>query len=81
MAFAVVRPIPWYLLMAEEHEDIEFLKMPDVLKRTGVKRTKLYAMIKEGEFPKPVKVGVASCWPSNEVSAWQQERIQQRATS
>jgi prophage regulatory protein len=33
-------------------------------------RTALYGLIKEGKFPRPVKVGAASAWIDTEISRW-----------
>ncbi len=36
-----------------------------------------YKLIKEGEFPKPIKLGRSSRWLQSEVEAWLKQRIQQ----
>jgi prophage regulatory protein len=46
------------------------LRCPAVLKRTAMGRTALYALIKAGKFPAPVKVGGASAWVDVEISRW-----------
>ena len=47
-----------------------------VLLRVGVGRSTLWRMMRQGEFPKPVKIGVKSiAWPSSEVDAWIKARI------
>jgi prophage regulatory protein len=38
------------------------LTMREVKERTGLGKTKIYAMIKAGEFPRPGKFGKASRW-------------------
>ncbi|MER2510838.1 MAG: AlpA family phage regulatory protein [Nitrosomonas ureae] len=43
------------------------LPLPDVESRTGFKSSFLYQLIKEGKFPKPVKIGNASRWRESEV--------------
>lgn len=37
-----------------------FLRIPEVLERTGLSRTRLYAEIEAGRFPKPVKITAGS---------------------
>ncbi|HEJ9055911.1 TPA: AlpA family phage regulatory protein [Serratia fonticola] len=37
----------------------------------------LYKLIKDGAFPKPIKLGRSSRWLKSEVEAWLQERITQ----
>lgn len=49
------------------------LRLPDVMSRTGLSRSAVYAL--EG-FPKPVKLsGRAVAWVRSEVDAWIQETI------
>ncbi|WP_182940089.1 helix-turn-helix transcriptional regulator [Klebsiella quasipneumoniae] len=36
-----------------------------------------YKLIKDGEFPKPIKLGRSSRWMQSEVEAWVQQRISQ----
>lgn len=45
-----------------------FSRLPDVLKRIPVSRTRWYEGIKRGEFPAPVKI-------SENVSAWRNSEI------
>ncbi|BBT88868.1 Rha family transcriptional regulator [Enterobacter cloacae] len=37
----------------------------------------IYKLIKDGTFPKPIKLGRSSRWLKSEVEAWVQERINQ----
>jgi len=57
----------------------KFLRLPDVIERTGYKRTTIYERIKAGNFPAPVHLGPrAVAWLESEVEAWMQERIDAR---
>lgn len=58
----------------------QFLRMPDVVAATGLKRSTIYQLVEQKRFPKPVKVlgPRTSAWLASEVSAWQQERIAER---
>ena len=50
---------------------IRFLGKPEVLRLTGMKQSTLYLRMKEGLFPRPVKIGPNSVrWPSNLVQEW-----------
>jgi prophage regulatory protein len=52
------------------------LRLPDVMKVTGLKRSSLYSAIQRNEFPKQVSLCVRSVgWNSEEVDAWVEERI------
>ena len=47
------------------------LRRPEVQRRTGLSRSPLYARIKAGTFPAPVKLGShAVAWVESEVEAW-----------
>lgn len=45
-------------------------RLPTVMARTGLHRSFLYRLAKDGQFPAPVKVGGASCWDSWAIDAW-----------
>ncbi len=46
------------------------MRLPEVTSRLGIGKTKLYAMIKAGDFPRPVKLGKVSAWPCDSVTKW-----------
>jgi prophage regulatory protein len=51
-----------------------FLRLPQVMERTGLCRSAVYA---REDFPKPVKLGGrAVAWVESEVQAWIQKTIQ-----
>lgn len=50
-------------------------RLPQVLARTGLCKSKIYKLIAEGGFPAPVKLGRASAWIESEVDAWIHARI------
>ncbi|MFH3182412.1 MULTISPECIES: helix-turn-helix transcriptional regulator [Enterobacteriaceae] len=37
----------------------------------------IYKLIKDGSFPKPIKLGRSSRWRKSEVEFWLQERVDQ----
>lgn len=52
------------------------LRLPVVLKQTGLSRSSLYALARKGEFPQPVKISArASAWPAQQVESWIEARI------
>lgn len=52
------------------------LRLPDVLSRTGLSRSTLYA---DPTFPKSVKVGQrAVAWAESEIDAWIEARMAER---
>ncbi|MCQ9423421.1 AlpA family transcriptional regulator [Pseudomonas sp. LJDD11] len=57
-------------------DEIEFIKLPEVLRLTGVGTTKLYDMVKTGVFPAQVKLGERSvAWIKAEVLEWNRDRV------
>jgi len=50
-----------------------FLRLPDVIKMVGIKRTVIYDRIKAGTFPKPVQIGArAVAWDEDDLAKWQE---------
>lgn len=58
----------------------KLLRLPEVVSRTGLSRSSLYARIATGQFPRPVDLGTshAVAWVENEVDTWIGERIARR---
>lgn len=51
--------------------------MAFITRLTGLTDKWFYKLIKDGEFPKPIKLGRSSRWLQSEVEAWLQDRIAQ----
>jgi prophage regulatory protein len=52
------------------------LRLPDVETLVGLKKSAIYAGVKDGSFPQPVKLSRrAVCWPESKVQAWIAQRI------
>lgn len=52
------------------------LPLPDVEIVTGTKKSTIYKLIKEGQFPPPVQITARRvAWPESRVLQWVQERI------
>lgn len=56
-----------------------FLPLREVLARTSLSRSTIYRLVSEGTFPKSIALGARVAWLESEVSAWQDERIEERA--
>ena len=55
------------------------LRRPAVSARTGLGKSALYAQVKEGTFPKPIKLGPRAVgWIEAEIDAWLMERVADR---
>ncbi len=58
------------------------LRLPEVVLRTGLSRSSIYARIAAQEFPAPVSLGARAVgWPSSLVDSWIGERIVQGTKS
>ncbi len=50
---------------------VSLLRLPEVEKRTGLSKASIYLRIKQGNFPKPVKIGErAVAWPSDKIDEY-----------
>ena len=55
---------------------IRFLRLPEVMARTGLSRSTIYVRLAEGRFPRPVALGGRAVgWIEAEVDEWVRERI------
>jgi prophage regulatory protein len=49
----------------------KILRLPEVVKLTGLGRSTIYAKISAGEFPKPIRLGVRAVgWADEDVYTW-----------
>jgi prophage regulatory protein len=57
-----------------------FLRLADVMARTGLSRSSIYQNISEGKFPQNVSLGSRSVgWLESEIDRWIQDRINRRS--
>ncbi|SED44967.1 helix-turn-helix transcriptional regulator [Pseudomonas migulae] len=62
----------------QDKQPIEFIRLPEVKKLTGLSTATIYRMAVSGKFPKQVKIGdSAVAWVKAEVLQWGQERVAQ----
>ncbi|MCY3808963.1 MAG: AlpA family transcriptional regulator [Gemmatimonadetes bacterium] len=55
---------------------VRFLRLPEVLARTGLSRSTIYVRLEQGRFPRPVSLGARAVgWIEAEVDDWIRERI------
>ena len=53
-----------------------FLRLPEVMARTGLSRSTIYVRLEQGRFPRPVSLGGRAVgWIEAEVDEWMRERI------
>ncbi|MFV0409487.1 MAG: helix-turn-helix transcriptional regulator [Paracoccus sp. (in: a-proteobacteria)] len=54
------------------------LRLPDVERMAGIKKSTIYAFMREGRFPPCVRITRRlSAWPESAVQAWVTERIRE----
>lgn len=59
-----------------------YLRLPEVMQRTGLSRWTLGRMEQEGAFPKSIKMGKrAIAWSLAELDEWEQRRLAERDAS
>ncbi len=52
------------------------LRLKSVMSRTGLSRSTIYALLKEGKFPKRLRLSLRTVgWLEHEIEAWIAERI------
>ena len=57
----------------------KLLRLPEVMSRTGYKRSNIYQLMNLGDFPKSVQLGPrAVAWLSSEIDQWIDDRINER---
>ena len=55
---------------------VRLVRLTEVIDTTGRSRSSIYSDIKEGVFPKPVKIGKrAVAWSSEDITNWIADRI------
>ena len=53
-----------------------FLRLPQVIEITTIKKTKLYELMKDGFFPKNIKIhGSMSVWRKSEIAQWMSDPV------
>lgn len=54
---------------------MDMLRLKQVCAKTGLSRSTIYAQIRQGTFPKAVRISVRSvAWRSADVAAWLESR-------
>ncbi len=53
------------------------LRLPAVIKHTGLSRSSIYLRISNKEFPKPVSLGGRAVgWPKSDIDQWLADKIE-----
>jgi prophage regulatory protein len=63
-------------IINERTDERRFMRLPAVLARVPLGRSRIYELIAEGRFPAPIRISDrASAWLSSDIERWMQERI------
>ncbi len=58
---------------------MKFLRLKDVMEKTGLSKSAIYSKIKEGEFPASVPIGSRTvAWVDSDVEKWLEWRLMVR---
>ena len=61
--------------MSKDHQSRRILRLPEVIAKTGLSRSTIYAYSCAGFFPERIQVGIRAVgWSEAEVDQWIQER-------
>ncbi len=59
---------------------MKVLRIKPTADKTGLPRSTIYLYMKQGRFPKPVKLGARAVgWVESEIDAWLKSRLDERA--
>ncbi|MFM0463063.1 AlpA family transcriptional regulator [Paraburkholderia sediminicola] len=77
------RQAPWIIKhdqgTPEPNKMDQVMRMKDVVKKIGLCRATIYAMINRGEFPRPIRIGErATGWSESELEVWLARRAAAR---
>jgi prophage regulatory protein len=65
--------------MTTDSEHNRITRIPEIVKQTGLPKSSIYALLKEGKFPKPVQLSRRCIgFVESEIQAWIQSRIDDR---
>lgn len=60
-------------------QDDRIHRLPEVMQRTKLGRSTIYALVATKRFPKPIKLGARAVgWSAQEISDWLQSRADLR---
>ena len=53
-----------------------FLRIVDVMKKTGIAKSTIWLWVSEGKFPKPIKLSPRiTVWEEEKVNNWMKEKL------
>lgn len=52
-----------------------FINLSAVEDKTALKKSSIYAKVKTGDFPAPIKMGVRTVWIESEIDTWLDAKV------
>ena len=63
--------------LIKQVQNERFLRIKEVERRVGLKKSSIYALIKAGKFPSQIKLSERSSgWTDSSISSWIRERVE-----
>ncbi len=57
-------------------KSLRFMRLPEVMEKSGLKHTRIHELETAGKFPKRIKISErATGWLAHEIDAWIEERV------
>jgi len=53
------------------------MRIPQILEIMPISRATFCSMVKNGEFPKPIKIGRSSLWTQEQVQAYMRQKLKE----
>ncbi|AAS61876.1 putative transcriptional regulator [Yersinia pestis CO92] len=78
LCFFILRP-PFISVTGGYMTSYQLLRLRQVEQKTGLKRSQIYLYMKEGAFPRSIKIGPASvAWLESEIDEWINKKLSDR---
>ena len=76
---SVIRALSFSVMPSGNRAQPRFLRLPEVLQITGMGKTFIYDLMKDGTFPKQIQLGSRSVvWNEQEVIKWMEDQMTSR---
>jgi len=58
-------------------KEMKFIKLAEVIEKTSLKKSSIYAFMAEGKFPKNIKLGErAVAWDADLIDSWMLAKVE-----
>jgi len=61
--------------MKNQYQEVQFYRLSQLKQKLSVSRSSIWSWVKEGTFPKPIKLGKnCTAWNASDINNWVEER-------